>query len=108
MECLCQYLHGLFISNLIGTGALSAINLTAPVIQLVTAVSTMLATGGSAVVEKDGRAEDERGQGGFHIPDFGECAGRSGDVYAWVCPDGIRFQQNGTFFPLSVLWRAGY
>ncbi|MEY8484234.1 MATE family efflux transporter [Lachnospiraceae bacterium 48-21] len=43
---------GLFVSNLIGTGALSAINLTAPVIQLVTAVSTMLATGGSAVVMK--------------------------------------------------------
>ena len=32
---------GLFVSNLIGTDALSAINLTAPVIQLVTAVSTM-------------------------------------------------------------------
>ncbi len=43
---------GLFVSNLIGTGALSAINLTAPAIQLVIAVSTMLATGGSAVVMK--------------------------------------------------------
>lgn len=43
---------GLFVSNLIGTEALSAINLTAPVIQLVTAVSTMLATGGSAVIMK--------------------------------------------------------
>ena len=43
---------GLFVSNLIGTNALSAINLTAPVIQLVTAISTMLATGGSAVVMK--------------------------------------------------------
>ena len=43
---------GLFVSNLIGTAALSAINLTAPVIQLVTAVSTMLATGGSAVIMK--------------------------------------------------------
>lgn len=43
---------GLFVSNLIGTGALSAINLTAPIIQLVTAVSTMLATGGSAVIMK--------------------------------------------------------
>ncbi len=43
---------GLFVSNLIGTKALSAINLTAPVIQLVTAVSTMLATGGSAVIMK--------------------------------------------------------
>lgn len=43
---------GLFVSNLIGTHALSAINLTAPLIQFVTAVSTMLATGGSAVIMK--------------------------------------------------------
>lgn len=43
---------GLFVSNLIGTNALSSINLTAPVIQIVTAISTMLATGGSAVIMK--------------------------------------------------------
>ena len=43
---------GLFVANLIGTDALSAINLTAPVISIVTAVSTMLATGGSAVIMK--------------------------------------------------------
>lgn len=43
---------GLFVSNLIGTDALSTINLTAPIIQLVTAISTMLATGGSAVIMK--------------------------------------------------------
>ncbi len=43
---------GLFVSNLIGTNALSAINLTAPIIQLVTAISTMLATGGGAVIMK--------------------------------------------------------
>ena len=41
---------GLFVSNLIGTDALSAVNLTAPSISLVTAISTMLATGGSAVI----------------------------------------------------------
>ena len=40
---------GLFVSNLIGTDALSAINLTAPVIQLVTAISTLIATGGCEV-----------------------------------------------------------
>ena len=39
-------------SPFVGTDALSAINLTAPVIQLVTAVSAMLATGGSAVIMK--------------------------------------------------------
>ncbi|MCI9211058.1 MAG: MATE family efflux transporter [Eubacterium sp.] len=43
---------GLFVSNLIGTDALSAVNLTAPIISLVTAISTMLATGGSAVIMK--------------------------------------------------------
>lgn len=53
---------GLFVSNLIGTNALSAINLTAPVIQLVTAISTMLATGGSAVIMKKmgGRREEAK------------------------------------------------
>ncbi len=43
---------GMFVSNLVGTKALSAINLAAPLIQLVTAISTMLATGGSAVIMK--------------------------------------------------------
>ena len=42
---------GLFVSKfLLGTDALSAVNLTAPIISLVTAISTMLATGGSAVI----------------------------------------------------------
>ena len=43
---------GLFVSNWVSTDALSAINLTAPIIQFVTAISTMLATGGSAVIMK--------------------------------------------------------
>ena len=54
---------GLFVANLIGTAALSAINLTAPVVQLVTAISTMLATGGSAVIMKKmgaGREKEAR------------------------------------------------
>lgn len=57
---------GLFVSNLIGTDALSAINLTAPVIQLVTAVSTMLATGGSAVImKKMGEKKEEEAREDF-------------------------------------------
>ena len=54
---------GLFVSNLIGTEALSAINLTAPAIGLITAVSGMLATGGSAVVMKkmgEGKEQEAR------------------------------------------------
>lgn len=51
---------GLFVSNLIGTDALSAVNLTAPIISLVTAISTMLATGGSAVImKKNGRTKNK-------------------------------------------------
>ena len=45
-------IDGLFVSNLLGTDALSAINLSAPIISLVTAVSTMLATGGSIQYNK--------------------------------------------------------
>lgn len=57
---------GLFVSNLIGTDALSAVNLTAPVIQLVTAISTMLATGGSAVVmKKMGQQKQEEAREDF-------------------------------------------
>ncbi|MBS6194116.1 MAG: MATE family efflux transporter [Clostridiales bacterium] len=54
---------GLFVSNLIGTNALSAINLTAPVISFVTAISTMLATGGSAAIMKkmgEGKTKEAR------------------------------------------------
>ncbi len=51
---------GLFVSNLIGTSALSAVNLSAPIISLVTAISTMLATGGSAVIMKKMGEKKER------------------------------------------------
>lgn len=57
---------GLFVSNLIGTNALSAINLTAPVISLVTAISTMLATGGSAaIMKKMGEGKDKEAREDF-------------------------------------------
>lgn len=57
---------GLFVSNLIGTNALSAINLTMPIIQFVTAISTMLATGGSAVImKKMGEQKEEEARKDF-------------------------------------------
>lgn len=57
---------GLFVSNLIGTDALSAINLSAPIISLVTAISTMLATGGSAVImKKVGEGKQQEANGNF-------------------------------------------
>ena len=59
---------GLFVSNLIGTDALSAVNLTAPVISLVTAISTMLATGGSAaIMKKVGEAKRQEANEDFTV-----------------------------------------
>lgn len=43
---------GLFVSNLIGTNALSAINLSAPIISLVTAISHHAGNRRSAVIMK--------------------------------------------------------
>ena len=59
---------GLFVSNLIGPAALSAVNLTAPAIGLITAVSGMLATGGSAVVmKKMGQGQEREARQDFTL-----------------------------------------
>lgn len=59
---------GGFVSNLVGTGALSAVNIVYPVINLVFAVGIMLATGGSAVVAKLlGEGKDEEARQSFSM-----------------------------------------
>ena len=69
---------GLFVSNLIGTNALSAINRTAPIIQLVTAVSTMLATGGNAIIS--------RKMGARQTPEASSCPGSlASPACGWLC-----------------------
>lgn len=45
-----QMVDGVFISNIIGTDSLSAVNIVFPVISLLIGVSIMLGTGGSAVI----------------------------------------------------------
>ena len=40
---------GAFVSNVVGTGALSAINIVYPAVNLIFAIGIMLATGGSAI-----------------------------------------------------------
>ena len=58
----------LFVSNLIGTNALSSINLVYPIIALVTAISTMLATGGSAaIMKKVGEAKRQEANEDFTV-----------------------------------------
>lgn len=47
---LYTMVDGVFVSRLVGTSALSAINIVYPLINLVVAIGIMLATGGSAVV----------------------------------------------------------
>ena len=74
---------GLFVSNLIGTDALSAINLTAPIIQLVTAISTM-------------RAEIGIGKGGFYFSYPGKCHCRDCYVCGGVYGDGSYFCKYGS------------
>lgn len=49
---LYTIIDGIFVSRLVGTDALSAINIVYPVLNLVIAVGVMLATGGSAIIAK--------------------------------------------------------
>ncbi len=54
---------GAFVSNFVGTGALSAVNIVYPALNLVFAVGIMLATGGSAIVGRqlgEGRHREAR------------------------------------------------
>lgn len=54
---------GVFISKLVGTDALSAVNIVYPVISLIMAVATMIGTGGNAIVSRklgEGKTEEAR------------------------------------------------
>lgn len=45
-------IDGIFVSNLIGTDALSAVNIIMPVITFTIAIGTMMSTGGNAIIAK--------------------------------------------------------
>jgi len=60
---LYTVVDGFFLSNFVGTDALSATNLVYPFLNLIIAVSVMLATGGSAVIARkmgEGKAGEAR------------------------------------------------
>ena len=57
---LYQMVDGVFVSNLVGENALSALNIVYPVPSVVIAVSIMLATGGSAVIARNMGEKKER------------------------------------------------
>lgn len=65
---LYSIVDGAFVSNLIGTNALSAINLTMPFINLLLGVSIMMASGGCAIVmTKIGEKKEENARQDFTL-----------------------------------------
>jgi putative MATE family efflux protein len=50
---LYQMVDGVFVSNVVGENALSALNIVYPIPSIIIAISIMLATGGSAIVAKN-------------------------------------------------------
>lgn len=48
-----QMVDGVFVANLVGETALSALNIVYPVLSITIAISIMLATGGSAIIAKN-------------------------------------------------------
>ena len=49
---LYTIVDGIFVSRLVGTDALSAVNIVYPAISLLIAIGVMLATGGSAIIAR--------------------------------------------------------
>ena len=67
---LYTIVDGMFISRLVGTTALSAINMSFPLNSLQMAIGIMLGTGGSAIIARrqgEGRAEQERAPEGAEL-----------------------------------------
>lgn len=50
---LYQMVDGVFVSNIVGENALSALNIVYPIPSIIIAVSIMLSTGGSAIIAKN-------------------------------------------------------
>ena len=60
---LYTIVDGIFLSRLVGSNALSALNIVFPIINILMAIGIMLATGGSAVIAKklgEGKEEEAR------------------------------------------------
>ena len=60
---LYTIIDGIFISRFVGSNALSSLNIVFPVINIVIAIATMLATGGNALISKylgEGKTEKAR------------------------------------------------
>lgn len=59
---------GIFVARYVGSNALSAVNIAMPLINIITGVGIMFATGGSAVVAKEmGEGQEEKARGHFSL-----------------------------------------
>ena len=72
---LYTIIDGIFVSRLVGSEALSAINIVFPVLNVSIAVGIMLASGGSAVIAKKfGEDKSEEARRNFSMIVFiGDC-----------------------------------
>ncbi len=60
-------IDGMFVSNILGTDALSAVNISMPVLSTMYAIASMFATGGSAIVmKKIGEQKNEEAKQNFN------------------------------------------
>ncbi len=63
---LYTMVDGMFVSRLVGTDALSAVNIVFPIIMAVIAIATMLSTGGNAIIAKKmGEKKDKEARRDF-------------------------------------------
>ena len=63
---LYTIVDGIFVSRLVGTDALSSVNIVYPAISLLIAIGVMLATGGSAIIaRKLGEKKDQEAREDF-------------------------------------------
>ena len=76
---LYTIVDGIFVSRLVGSNALSAVNIVYPVINLMFACGIMLSTGGSAIVARQIGEKKKVRKGKFFFDRIGELSGRSGD-----------------------------
>lgn len=59
---------GIFVSNFVGTDALSAVNIVMPFVMIVLALGTMIGTGGSAIVSKQlGESKEKEAKQNFTL-----------------------------------------
>lgn len=65
---LYTIIDGMFVSRFVGSNALSATNIVYPVVNIMIAIATMLATGGNAIISKYlGEGKERSQRKAYHV-----------------------------------------